>query len=98
MALATGCSDIVSNEADSWRTSLGEGLKETTSVTSSFPLVRVPVLSKTNVLTLPRLSRYFPPFTSTPLLAADVMAEAMDTGVDMVSAHGHETTSKIKAL
>src|SRR2546426_10595145 len=98
MALAIGCSDITSNEAASRRTSLGDGLKETTSATSSFPIVRVPVLSKTNVLTLPRLSRYFPPFTSTPLLAAADMAEAMDTGVEMVSAQGHETTSKISAL
>ena len=98
MALAIGCSDIDSNEAPSRSTSLGEELKEIRSVTLSFPIVSVPVLSKTNDLTLARLSRYFPPFTSTPFREAAVIADAMDTGVEMVSAHGQETTSRINAL
>src|SRR5437899_12320661 len=84
MALAIGCSDIDSNESASCSTSLGEELKETRSATLGFPIVSVPVLSKTNVLTFAILYRYLPPFTSTPLREGDVRREYVYNGDNML--------------
>ena len=42
-------------------------------------------------------SRCTPPLISTPLRAAPASAATIDTGVEMTSAHGHETTSRTSA-
>src|SRR5688572_28788067 len=38
-----------------------------------------------------------PPLTSTPCLAAPASADTIDTGVEITSAHGHDTTSNTSA-
>ncbi len=68
------------------------------SVTSSFPSVSVPVLSKTIVLILYIVSMYSPPLISTPLFVPAVIPETMETGVDMANAHGQDTTSNTNDL
>ena len=68
-----------------------------TSITSGVPRVSVPVLSKaTQRIALAR-SRWAPPLISTPFRAAPASAATIETGVEMTSAHGHETTSRTSA-
>ena len=69
----------------------------TTSTTSGSPRVSVPVLSKATQRTLPARSRCAPPLISTPLRAAPASAATIDTGVEITSAQGHETTSSTSA-
>src|SRR6185436_11191939 len=68
-----------------------------TSTTSGAPRVRVPVLSNATQRTVLARSRYIPPLISTPLRAADASAATIDTGVEITSAQGHDTTSSTSA-
>ena len=71
-------------------------LSGTTLTTSSTPRVSVPVLSNATHRTRLVRSRCMPPLISTPLRAAPASAATIDTGVEMTSAHGHETTSSTR--
>src|SRR4051812_38534185 len=71
--------------------------KVITSTTSGVPRVSVPVLSNATQRTRLVRSRYAPPLISTPLRAAPASAATIDTGVEMTSAHGQETTSSTRA-
>jgi len=69
----------------------------TTSTTCGVPRVSVPVLSKAmHRIRLVR-SRCTPPLMSTPLRAAPASAATIETGVEITSAHGHDTTSSTSA-
>ena len=70
---------------------------DVTSTTSGVPRVSVPVLSNATHRTRPARSRCTPPLISTPLRAAPASAATTDTGVEMTSAHGHDTTSSTSA-
>src|SRR5258708_28530004 len=59
--------------------------------------VSVPVLSNATQRTLLVFSRCVPPLISTPFLAAPASAATMDTGVEITSAQGQETTSSTSA-
>ena len=69
----------------------------TTSTTSGAPRVSVPVLSNAMQRTTLVRSRCTPPLMSTPLRAAPASAATIETGVEMTSAHGHDTTSSTSA-
>ena len=69
----------------------------TTSTTSGTPRVSVPVLSNATQWTLLVRSRCMPPLMSTPLRAAPASAATIETGVEMTSAHGQDTTSRTSA-
>ena len=61
------------------------------------PRVSVPVLSNAIARIAASRSRCTPPLTSTPRRAAPASADTIDTGVEITSAHGHETTSSTSA-
>ncbi|EKD46585.1 MAG: hypothetical protein ACD_67C00162G0002 [uncultured bacterium] len=65
---------------------------ETMSVTSGFPCVSVPVLSKITAEILLAASNASPPFTSTPYSAPLPVPTISDVGVASPSAHGHAIT------
>jgi hypothetical protein len=62
------------------------------SSSSSFPSVRVPVLSKTTVSIMRADSRWRTDFTSKPMREAAAMAETMAEGLASTKAHGMATT------
>ena len=98
IAWAIGWSERCSIDAASATTSPADTpLSGTTSTISGMPRVSVPVLSNATQRTVPVRSRCAPPLISTPLRAALVSAATIDTGVEMTSAHGHETTSSTSA-
>ncbi len=70
---------------------------DTTSTTSGTPWVSVPVLSKAMQRIVPARSRCTPPLIRTPLRAAPARAATTDTGVEITSAQGQETTSRTSA-
>lgn len=72
-------------------------MTERKSETENSPLVIVPVLSKAKILTLASVSRYSAPLTKSPVVAAFDSAQYVATGVDSISAHGHELTKTTKA-
>ncbi len=72
-------------------------LSGTMSTTCGVPYVNVPVLSKATHRTSLVRSRCTPPLMSTPFRAAPASAATTDTGVEITSAHGHETTSSTRA-
>ena len=55
-------------------------------------------MSKTITLARPTASRASRPLISTPLCAAVVIPETIETGVDMASAQGQAMTSRTSAL
>ena len=61
------------------------------------PFVSVPVLSKATTFTVAVRSRWTPPLNKTPRRAAPPIAERMDAGVLMISAHGDATTITVIA-
>lgn len=65
--------------------------------TENSPLVMVPVLSKAKILTLESVSKYSAPLIRSPVVAAFDSAQYVATGVDRMSAHGHELTKTTKA-
>src|SRR5215510_16384255 len=97
MALAIGWWDRCSTDAASATTVSGEtnpfDAIGVTATTFGVPCVSVPVLSNATQRTRPARSRCAPPLISTPFLAAPARAATIDTGVEMTSAHGHDTTS-----
>src|SRR6266542_404576 len=98
MASAIGCADRRSTAAASATTDATPApFSGTTSTTSGTPCVNVPVLSNATHLTALVRSRCTPPLISTPLRAAPASAATTDTGVEMTSAHGQETTSRTSA-
>ena len=98
MARASGWVESSSSAWATARTSDSEApLYPTTSTTCGWPVVSVPVLSNATAVTLLAMSKNAPPFTSTPIRAARVMAETNETGVEMTSAQGHATTSSDSA-
>jgi len=68
-----------------------------TSTTAGRPSVRVPVLSNATQRMRSVRSRCAPPLISTPLRAAPASAATIETGVEITSAHGQETTSSTSA-
>ena len=62
-------------------------------VTVNFPVVSVPVLSKTTCLMLLNISRLLAFLNNTPFLAALPSPTAMAAGVARPMAQGHEITS-----
>jgi hypothetical protein len=97
-ATATGWLECASTAAAAASTSArvnpGAGA---TPATPSSPAVKVPVLSNASARTAASRSSAAPPFTSTPRLAAADTAATIETGVEITSAHGHETTSRTSA-
>ena len=75
----------------------GRPFSAMTSTTSGVPRVSVPVLSNATHRMLPARSRWAPPLMRTPFRAAPDSAATIDTGVEMTSAHGHDTTSSTSA-
>ena len=69
-----------------------------TSFISSLPSVKVPVLSNKTSLILAYSSIYSPPLIIIPFLVPLVIADTMDTGVDITKAHGQEITKSVNAL
>ncbi|MPM26672.1 hypothetical protein SDC9_73176 [bioreactor metagenome] len=65
-------------------------------VTTGFPTVRVPVLSKATVSTFPAFSRYSPPFMRIPFPAPFPMPATMETGADITIAPGHDITRSVR--
>jgi hypothetical protein len=92
MARAKGCSEyrsaLAATRSNRSRPTPGEGSMDTTS---GFPSVSVPVLSRTTVSTLLRVSMYNPPFTMVPCLAARPMAPRMASGVPAAMPHAPAT-------
>ena len=97
IARASGCSEKRSSDSASCTTRSSVACSATTSLTVGRPWVRVPVLSKATTRTPPRLSRWAPPLTSTPLCPARPMPAAIPTGVDMIRAQGAAATSSTTA-
>jgi hypothetical protein len=58
----------------------------------------VPVLSKATTFNLATASTALAVFTRTPFLAAPVIAETIETGVEIARAHEHDTTRIMSAL
>ena len=75
----------------------GTPLSGRISTTSGAPRVSVPVLSNAMHRTRLVRSRCAPPLINTPLRAAPASAATIDTGVEITSAHGHDTTSRTSA-
>src|SRR5271157_1698508 len=98
MVSARGCLENCSNAAAYCNARSSDFTTESTSLTTGWPKVRVPVLSKTTAFTFASFSMYNPPFTRTPLLAATVTAAKMVAGTEITKALGQETTSKIRDL
>ncbi len=98
IALARGCSDRASTDAAIARTSSARTVSAlgTTAFTTIRPLVNVPVLSKATAFTFPKSSRWMPPFTRTPNLAALAMAATTVTGVEITKEQGQETISTVR--
>ena len=68
------------------------------SVTSGFPSVIVPVLSKTIVFTLQRVSRGSPPLIKTPFSAHFPVPTIIAVGVANPNAHGQAIINTASAL
>src|SRR3990167_3229380 len=69
------------------------------SATSGFPLVKVPVLSKTIALILQALSRGSPPFTKIPCSAPTPVPTIIAVGVARPKAQGQAITiTAVKAI
>ncbi len=98
MALPIWCSEPFSTAAARRRTSSSSPNRALIAVTSVFPVVRVPVLSKAIRVTLPAFSRNSPPLTRTPDLAALPMPATMEIGVEMTRAPGQPMTNKVRAV
>ena len=89
-ACATGCSEFFSTEA-AVRTSSSALTPSagTTSVHDISPLVSVPVLSRTIVVSLCAVSSVSPPLMSTPISAPRPVPTMIAVGVASPIAHGH---------
>ena len=93
-----GCVERCSSDAASETIEAASApFSATTSTTSGAPRVSVPVLSNATQRTLLVFSRCTPPLISTPLRAAPASAATIETGVEITSAHGQETTSSTSA-
>ena len=66
------------------------------SVTRGLPSVKVPVLSKATVFTLPMVSKALPPLISKPRRAPTARPEAMAAGVDSTRAQGQAISNSAK--
>ena len=66
-----------------------------TVLTRGLPSVRVPVLSKATTFRPAACSRWTPPLKSTPRRAPLPMAERIEAGVLITSAHGEATTISV---
>ena len=100
IAFPIGCSEKASAAQAYEKISLSENSLSTLlySITLSFPLVSVPVLSKATVSTFDNLSSASPSLTKNPCLVALPMAAIMAIGVASTNAHGQNTTSIVTAL
>ncbi len=92
IASPRGCSEPFSAEAANRSSSLPSVPDATISVTSGSPLVRVPVLSNTMVVTLPAVSSAPPLLMRMPFSAPFPEPTMMAVGVARPSAQGHEMT------
>src|SRR5690625_1243842 len=98
IAEARGCWERYSNAVITDNNSFSFVLLFNTlkSVTTGTPLVNVPVLSNAIAFKAPISSKYTPPFTSTPFLAAFPIAETIEIGVEITNAQGQPTTNTAK--
>src|SRR3954469_21599610 len=98
MASAIGCAERCSTDAARPTTAdTPSPGSATTSTTSGVPRVSVPVLSNATQRTRLVRSRCAPPLINTPLRAAAASAATIETGVEITSAHGQDTTSSTSA-
>ena len=96
---AIGCFDLDSIEhAILSISSLSCPSQVWTSFISSLPSVKVPVLSNKTSLILANSSTYSPPLIIIPFLVPLVIADTIDTGVDITNAQGQDITKRVNAL
>ena len=95
---AAVCESNSSSWAGNVASSLCTPLASTISVTTGFPAVSVPVLSKATMSICAVRSRCEPPLIKIPRRAAPPIAESTVAGVLMTSAHGEATTITVMAL
>ena len=96
IASPNGCSEPRSADAANSKSSCSElpsAAEATRSVTTGFPVVRVPVLSKTTVSTLWAISRACACLISTPISAPLPVPTMIAVGVASPSAHGQAIIS-----
>ena len=93
-----GCFNLNSAKATYSKTFSLVYISETISDTTNSPVVSVPVLSKTTVLTLEITSKKMLPLTKIPFLADFEIAKKKLTGTEITKAQGQEITKKHKAL
>ena len=93
IASPSGCSEPFSDIAAYLMTSLSVDSILIMSVTEGSPLVRVPVLSKTMVVSFCARSRYSPPLIKIPASAPLPTPTMRAAGVAIPRAHGHEIIS-----
>ncbi|MNJ68308.1 hypothetical protein D3C77_645450 [compost metagenome] len=98
IASASGCSELFSAAPTSRRKSLSAIPSGSTLVSSGFPFVTVPVLSRMTVSTLCVVSKCSPPLNSTPSSAARPEPAMMEVGVASPSAHGQAITNIAMAI
>ena len=99
MASPRGCSELFSADAVNCKSLSSSMLAAITSVTSGFPSVIVPVLSKMMVWILWVVSRASPPFMRIPFSAPLPVPTMMAVGVASPKAHGQAMTrTEIKVL
>jgi len=87
-----GCSLLLSAIAANLKSSLSSPLRGTKSVTSGFPLVRVPVLSKITAVTFSATSRASAFFIRIPSSAPFPIPTVNAVGVARPKAQGQATT------
>mmetsp|Transcript_250 Transcript_250/g.1995 ORF Transcript_250/g.1995 Transcript_250/m.1995 type:complete len:268 (-) Transcript_250:1369-2172(-) len=102
IACATGwrleCSKAETMESNPSLDLTGESFATTISPMAGLPMVSVPVLSNTTVLTWVIVSNTSPPRTRIPCLAAIAVPTSTTTGVASPSAHGQATTNTLAAI
>ena len=91
IAAASGCADCCSAAAATASTS------SLASATRGWPVVSVPVLSKTTTVAEPICSRGVPPLTTIPRRAARARPETKAIGVARIRGHGVATTRTARA-
>ena len=94
IALPRGCSDDASAEAAIARSRSSP----TASLTSGFPFVMVPVLSKAIISVAAKRSRASPSFIRKPCFEALPIAAMIAVGVASTREHGQNTTRIVTAL
>jgi len=98
MASPNGCSDPASTLAAITNMSGHDSSKRRISITSGCPLVRVPVLSKTTVVTLPATSSASPPLMRMPSSAPFPVPTMMAVGVANPRAQGQAITRTVMKM